>query len=168
MNKQNTYLLEKWILQKDFTEKETEEIEEAIGAFSEYIVAVNPDYLYSKTYLISFLEEFFNCRRKLKKKREILESEILLQLQRYEVDYQYYRVNIDNAWINQNGKTSLLNNLNITQVKSNKMQFDIEYTGKSSFAIADEVDLTKDDYKNILADKVMAFIKRYQERISNV
>lgn len=168
MNKQNTYSLEKWILEKELSKKETEEIEKAIQAFSEYIVAVNPDYLYNKTYFVSFLEDFFECQRKLKKKREILENEILLQLERSGIDYKEYKVNIDNAWISQSGKICLLDTFNVIQVKSNKMQFDIEYTGKKSFAIADEVDLAKDNYKDGLADKVMTFIERYQERMSNV
>lgn len=164
---QNAYVLEQWILEKELSENDEESIERVIGAFSEYLVAINPDYQYNKTYLTSFVEDFFECQKVLKRKREVLEKRILEELRKAGVDNNDFKVTIDNAWVNQRGKTSLLSSFSISEVKSNKMKFDIEFMGENGFSVANEVDLNK-NFENTIKDEVALFLERYKEVCINV
>lgn len=51
-----------------------------IGAFSEYLVAVNPEYAYNKTYLSAYVKDFIQCQKALKLKYQILLDKILVMI----------------------------------------------------------------------------------------
>ena len=51
MGIQNTKSFQKFIESQEISADKEKDIEQMIGAFSEYLVAVNPEYAYNKTYL---------------------------------------------------------------------------------------------------------------------
>ena len=66
MKIENTTDLKQWILNNKISQEERIDFEGMIEAFSEYIVCTNPDYLYNKTYITSYISDFFECRLECK------------------------------------------------------------------------------------------------------
>ena len=62
MDLKNTKYLQKWILDEVLSDDDKLKIQNIIFAFSEYMVATNPDYLYNKTYLNAFDDGFLDCK----------------------------------------------------------------------------------------------------------
>lgn len=71
---QNTKDFENFIVNQEISDEKAESIEQIIGAFSEYIVAVNPEYVYNKTFLNAYVEDFIQCQKALKLKYQILKK----------------------------------------------------------------------------------------------
>lgn len=74
MKIENTTDLKQWILNNKISQEERIDFEGMIEAFSEYIVCTNPDYLYNKTYITSYISDFFECSAMLKNKYMIIEK----------------------------------------------------------------------------------------------
>ena len=79
MEIQNTIDFQNFIVGQEISDEKAEYIEQIIGAFSEYIVAVNPEYVYNKTYLCAYVENFIKCQKALKLKYQILLNKILVK-----------------------------------------------------------------------------------------
>ena len=77
---QNTKDFENFIVNQEISDEKAESIEQIIGAFSEYIVAVNPEYVYNKTFLNAYVEDFIQCQKALKLKYQILIKKILAKI----------------------------------------------------------------------------------------
>lgn len=137
-------------------------IGEVIGAFSEYIVAVNPEYRYNKTYLNSYVEDFIECRKALKKKYEIL-IYILNQLETYGINKDYI-IKLDEAWIFEKGKIRLSNTIDPNVIKSDKIRMELELVHDNGYVIAVEKDMEKDLNNEYLEEKIKPEIERFMER----
>lgn len=166
MDIKNTKCLQEWILSDELS-GEDEKIRNIIEAFSEYMVATNPDYLYNKTYLNSFIKGFLDCKRELKKKRDILDEKILLEIFNAGISKKDIIVRVDRAWISKSDEIELQSTFNLNGVKSNNMKYEIEYMGEKGFAVANNVDLKK-DYEQKLKEDIELFIKKYKEICADV
>ncbi len=162
MDKKNINYLQKWILDKELTEDDKQNIKIVIEAFSEYMVATNPDYLYNKTYLSAFVNDFFNCKEELKKKWSILQKRILLEIKNAGVSSNKVVVNIDRAWISKNNEIILLNTFNPGSVKSNILKYEIEYKGDNGFVVANSINLNQ-NYEIKIKEDVELFLNKYKE-----
>ena len=60
---QNTKNFQDYIVNQEISDEKEKNIEQMIGAFSEYIVAINPEYAYNKTYLGAYVEDFIQCQK---------------------------------------------------------------------------------------------------------
>lgn len=56
MEIKNIKTFQDFILNQEISEEKEKNIQQMIGAFSEYIVAVNPEYIYNKTYLGTYVK----------------------------------------------------------------------------------------------------------------
>ena len=80
MEIENTKDFQDFIVGQEISDEKAENIEQIIAAFSEYIVAVNPEYVYNKTYLRTYVEDFIKCQKALKLKYQILLNNILVKI----------------------------------------------------------------------------------------
>lgn len=167
MNVKNTKYLQEWILDRELSEDDKFNIRNIIEAFSEYMVATNPDYLYNKTYLNAFIEDFLECKRELKSKWDILHKIILSGIDSAGIDRNDIVVRVDRAWISKGIETELQNVFNLSSVKSNVMKYEIEYKGEKGFVVANNVILDQDYVKTIKED-IELFINKYEEICDNV
>ena len=167
MDVKNTKYLQEWILDEVLSEDDELKIQNIIFAFSEYMVATNPDYLYNKTYLNAFVDGFLNCKIELKKKRDILEKKILNEIDNAGISRTEIVIRVDRAWISKSSGTELLNAFNLNSVKSNVMKYEIEYVGEKGFVVANNADITK-KYEQTLKEDIELFIKRYKEICGDV
>lgn len=167
MSVKNTKYLEEWILDKEeLSEDDNLKIKKIIQAFSEYVVATNPDYLYNKTYLNAFVEAFLDCKKELKKKWDILHKKILFEIDNVGIDRLDIVIHVDRTWISKNIGTELLNAFN-SNIKSNILKYEIEYIGEKGFVVANIVDLNQ-DFDKILKEDVDLFINKYKEICDDV
>lgn len=164
MGIQNTKELQNYIIGEEVTEEKAEYIKKLIGAFSEYLVAVNSDYVYNKTYMSAFVDDFILCQKALKKKRQILLNQIIAKLIVSEIDVNNVTVCIDDVWRYKNRKLELTNVINPYYVKRNKMQIELEYIGDNGFVVAEELDINVDcDEK--LENCISVFMERWEEML---
>lgn len=144
---QNTKELSDFCVGQEISDEKAEEIKKVIEAFSEYIVAVNPNYVYNKTYLGSYVEQFILCQKELCKKNEIMKKLITKVLVAgWQKDCSIY---IDRAWIYKKEELKLNNSLNPEIICSSKMQVEIEFIHDNGFVIVEEFDFEKDHDEQI-------------------
>jgi len=157
----NTRDLYNWLENGQISKAEKENIEMIIKAFSDYITAVDSEYLYNKTFLKKFIPAFILSNENLNIKKEFL-IKLKDSLQEYK---ENLKIEIDNAWHFDGTKSCeiiLLNNFNKSKVNSDKLYYQIKYDGKKSFVIADCVELDKlnrdmdktiKEVKNLFSDR---------------
>lgn len=153
--------LRNWLDNDIVSDDEKSHIEIIIKAFSDYITAVDPEYLYNKTFLKDFIPAFISSNEKLNIKKEFL-IKLIDSLCEYKGEL---KIEIDNAWLYDETKDSkiiLLNNFNKSKVNSDKLYYQIKYDGEKSFVIADCVELDKlnkdmdttiEEVKNLCSDR---------------
>lgn len=161
MEIQNTKDFQEFILEQEITAEKAKNIEKIIGAFSEYIVAVNPNYVYNKTYLSAFVEEFVTCQKSLKLKYQILSDKILKKVMLVGLERECVII-IDDAWRCERGKIELNNMINPSCVKSDKIQLVLELIRDNGFVIAEDINING-DYDKVLDECISAFINRRKE-----
>lgn len=161
MDIDNTRDLYNWLENGQISKAEKENIEMIIKAFSDYITAVDSEYLYNKTFLKKFIPAFILSNENLNIKKEFL-IKLKDSLQEYK---ENLKIEIDNAWHFDGTKSYeiiLLNNFNKSKVNSDKLYYQIKYDGKKSFVIADCVELDKlnrdmdktiKEVKNLFSDR---------------
>ncbi len=165
MGIQNTKDFQDFVENQEISDEKAKSIEQIIGAFSEYLVAVNPDYVYNKTYLSAFVEEFILCQRALKLKYQILCDKILRKIMIMGIEKEC-AINIDGAWKYENGKIKLSNSINPYYVKNDKMQIEIEYIHDHGFVIAEEINIDE-GYDERLETCISTFISRRKELLDD-
>lgn len=165
MEIQNTKDFRDFILEQEITDEKANNIENIIGAFSEYIVAVNPDYVYNKTYLSAFVEEFILCQKALKRKYQILLDYILTKFMLEGIERECV-IRIDGAWKYENGNIRLNNFLNPNCIKRDKIQLEMEFIHDNGFVIAEEINI-KEDYDKILDECISTFLNRRKELLGD-
>lgn len=157
---QNTKGFQKFIVNQQISGEEEKNIQQIIGAFSEYIVAVNPEYAYNKTYLSTYVEDFIQCQKVLKLKYQIL-NKILVRILADGIE-QECSINIDDVWKFEKGKVKLNNTFDPDIVKRNKLQLELELIHENGFVIAEEINID-DKYENIIDACIVAFVERRKE-----
>lgn len=167
MNVKNIKYLKEWILDKELSNEDELKIKNVIKAFSEYMVSTNPDYLYNKTYLNAFVQDFLNCKKKLKEKLDILNNKILREITKEISDRTDIVIRIDRTWISDNKGIEIMNSFNINSVKSNILKYEIEYNGEKDFSVANIIDLSI-NYEEKLKKDVELFIKQYKETCDEI
>lgn len=158
---QNTKGLEDFIVNQEISDEKEKNIQQMIGAFSEYIVAVNPEYAYNKTYLSAYVEDFIQCQKVLKLKYQILLDKILVKILATGIKQECI-INIDDVWKFENGKVKLSNTFNPYIVKRHKIQLELELVHENGFVIAEEICID-DNYDNIIDACIATFIERRKE-----
>ncbi len=158
---QNTKGLEEFIVNQEISDEKEKNIQQMIGAFSEYIVAVNPEYAYNKTYLSAYVEDFIQCQKVLKLKYQILLDKILVKILAAGIKQECI-INIDDVWKFENGKVKLSNTFNPYIVKQHKIQLELELVHENGFVIAEEICID-DNYDNIIDACIATFIERRKE-----
>lgn len=158
---QNTKGLQDFIVNQEISDEKEKNIQQMIGAFSEYIVAVNPEYAYNKTYLSAYVEDFIQCQKVLKLKYQILLNKILVKILAAGI-IQECIINIDDVWKFENGKVKLSNTFNPYIAKRHKMQLELELVHENGFVIAEEICID-DNYDNIINACIATFIERRKE-----
>ena len=148
MGIQNTKDFQNFIVDREISDENVEDIEQIIGAFSEYIVAVNPEYVYNKTYLSTYVEDFIQCQKALRQKYQVLLNKILVKILAAGIEKECI-INIDEAWIFEKGKIKLSNSINPDIVKRNKIQIELELIHDNGYVIAEEINIAE-DYENVL------------------
>lgn len=162
MKIQNTKCFQKFITEHEIIAEQEKDIERLIVAFSEYIVAVNPDYIYNKTYLKTYVDGFLLCQKFLKMKYQILKNEIIPRLLELRVEKEC-KVCIDGAWIYEDGRIKLNNLFNPYIIKRNMIQMELKFVHEKGFIIAEEIDIHR-DYQHILEECILRFIQ-LRERV---
>ncbi len=158
---QNTKGFQDFIVNQEISDEKEKSIQQVIGAFSEYIVAVNPEYAYNKTYLSAYVEDFIQCQKVLKLKYQILLNEILVKILAAGIEQECI-INIDDVWKFEKGKVKLSNTFNPYIVKTHKMQLELELVHENGFVIAEEICID-DNYDNIIDACIATFIERRKE-----
>lgn len=162
---QNTKDFQNFIVNQEISDEKAESIEQLIGAFSEYIVAVNAEYVYNKTFLNSYVEDFIQCQKALKLKYQILLNNILIKILAAGIERECI-INIDNVWKVEKGKIKLSNLINPYTAKSHKIQFELELIHENGFVIAEEISIDE-DYENKIEDCISIFIERRKELLQD-
>lgn len=157
---QNTKNFQDFIVNQEITDEKERNIEQMIGAFSEFIVAVNPEYVYNKTYLSAYVEDFIQCQKALKLRYQILNRIFAAGIE------QECIINIDDAWIVEKGKAKLSNTFNPSIVKGHKLQLELELIHENGFVIAEEID-TYGNYEKIIDACIATFIERRKEVVED-
>lgn len=165
MKIQNTKNFLNFIVSQEISDEEEENIKQIIGAFSEYIVAVNPEYVYNKSYLSAYVEDFIQCQKALKLKYQILLNKILVKILAAGIEQECI-INIDDAWRVERGKIKLNNSINPFTVKRHKLQFELEMIHENGFIITEEINIDE-DYENILDVCISIFIERRKELLED-
>lgn len=161
MEIQNTKGFQDFVVNQEISDEKEKNIQQMIGAFSEYIVAVNPEYAYNKTYLSAYVEDFIQCQKVLKLKYQILLNKILVKIWAAGIKQECI-INIDDVWKFENGKVKLSNTFNPYIVKRHKMQLELELVHENGFVIAEEICID-DNYDNIIDECIATFIERRKE-----
>lgn len=162
---QNTKAFQDFIVNQEISDEKEKNIQQMIGAFSEYIVAVNPEYAYNKTYLSAYVEDFIQCQKVLKLKYQILLNQILVKILAAGIKQECI-INIDDVWKFENGKVKLSNTFNPYIVKRHKMQLELELVHENGFVIAEEICID-DNYDNIIDACIATFIERRKEALED-
>jgi hypothetical protein len=158
---QNTKKLQNFIVNEEISGEGGEYIEQIIDAFSEYIVAINSEYVYNKTYLGAHVEKFIKCQKILKLKYQILMDKIMDSLVAFGIEKECI-ITIDNAWKVDKGEVRLLNSFNPDIVTKNKIQFEIELIHGDGCVIAEEITING-EYENTIDVCISNFIERRKE-----
>lgn len=162
---QNTKNFQNFIVDREISDENVEDIEQIIDAFSEYIVAVNPEYVYNKTYLSTYVEDFIQCQKALRQKYQVLLNKILAKILAAGIEKECI-INIDGAWIFEKGKIKLSNSINPNIVKRNKIQIELELIHDNGYVIAEEINIDE-DYENVLDVCIATFIERRKELLED-
>lgn len=162
---QNTKDFQEFIEKQEISNEEAEIIEQIISTFSEYIVAVNPEYVYNKTYLIAYVEDFIQCQKALRLKYQILSNKILVKILAAGIEQECI-INIDDVWKVEKGEIKLSNSINPYIVKSHKLQFELELIHEKGFVIAEEINIDE-DYENMIDVCISNFIERRKELLED-
>ena len=162
---QNTKAFQNFIVKQEISEEKEKNIQQMIGAFSEYIVAVNPEYAYNKTYLSAYVEDFIQCQKALKLKYQILLNKILVSLVSAGIEQECI-INVDDVWKYENGKIKLNNTFNPYIVKKNKIQLELELVHENGFVIAEEISIDE-NYENVIDLCIDTFINRRKEVLAD-
>ena len=162
---QNTKAFHDFIVNQEISDEKEKNIRQMIGAFSEYIVAVNPEYAYNKTYLSAYVEDFIQCQKALKLKYQILLNKILISVFSAGIEQECI-INVDDVWKYENGKIKLNNTFNPYIVKKNKIQLELELAHENGFVIAEEISID-DNYENIIDSCIATFISRSKEVLAD-
>ena len=158
---QNTKSFQDFIVSHEISDEKEKNIEQMIGAFSEFIVAVNPEYVYNKTYLSAYVEDFIQCQKALKLKYQILKNKILAKIFAAGIEQECI-IKIDDAWIIEKGKVKLSNTFNPYIVKKHKLQLELELIHEYGFVIAEEINID-DNYEKVIDASIATFIERRKE-----
>lgn len=158
---QNTKGFQDFIVNQEISDEKEKKIQQVIGVFSEYIVAVNPEYAYNKTYLSAYVEDFIQCQKALKLKYQILLNKILINILAAGIEQECI-INIDDVWKFEKGKVKLSNTFNPYIVKRQKIQLELELVHENGFVIAEEINID-DNYENIIDTCIETFIERRKE-----
>lgn len=161
MTIQNTKAFQNFIVNHEVLDEKEKDIKQIIGAFSEYIVAVNQEYVYNKTYLSAYVEDFIQCQKLLKLKYHILLNKILTRIFAEGIEQECI-INIDDVWKVENGKVKLNNTFNPYIAKGHKMQLELELVHENGFVVAEEICID-DNYENIIDACIATFIERRKE-----
>lgn len=162
MDIENTGALQNWILKVNLTDEVEKEIENLINAFSEYLVSTNPDYLYNKTYLPSFMSDFFKCQIKLKEKYLLIQRDIVDTFSAKNFNMAFVTICIDEIWEYKNGKYKLLNSINVSTAQNSKIKLELKYGKEQEVVLADELDLNT-GYESYIKTYIQKFIDRVRE-----
>ena len=162
---QNTKDFENFIVNQEISDEKAESIEQIIGAFSEYIVAVNPEYVYNKTFLNAYVEDFIQCQKALKLKYQILIKKILARISAAGIEKECI-INIDDVWKVEKGKIKLSNSINPYIVKRRKLQFELELIHEYGFVIAEEINIDE-DYERVIDVCISIFIEQRKELLKD-
>ncbi len=161
MGIQNTKSFQKFIESQEISADKEKDIEQMIGAFSEYLVAVNPEYAYNKTYLSVYVKDFIQCQKALKLKYQILLDKILVKIFAAGIEQECI-ISIDDVWKFEKGKVRLSNTFNPYIVKRNILQLELELIHENGFVIAEEINI-EDNYEKIIDECIATFFKRRKE-----
>lgn len=161
MKIQNTKIFQDFIVSQEISDEKEKNIQQMIGAFSEYIVAVNSEYAYNKTYLSAYVEDFIKCQKALKLKYEILIKNILVKIYAAGIEQECV-INIDDVWKFDKGKVILSNTFNPYVVKRKKIQFELELIHENGFVIAEEINIDN-NCKNKIDSFISTFIEQRKE-----
>lgn len=163
---QNTKNFQDFIVNQEISDENGKNIEQVIRAFSEYIVAVNSEYAYNKTYLSAYVEDFIQCQKALKIKYQILLDKILDSLFEAGIEQEFI-INIDGVWKYENGEVKLSNTFNPYIIKSQKMQLELELVHENGFVIAEEISIDNNNYEKIIDACIETFIERRKELLAD-
>lgn len=158
---QNTKDFQEFIETQEISDDTAKNIEKIISAFSEYIVAVNPQYAYNKTYLNAYVDDFIQCQKALKRTYQMLLNEILFKIREIGIENEC-RISIGEEWKFEKGIIKLNNSINPYNIKRNKIQIEFELMHDNGFVIAEEININE-DYENILDDCILTFVERRKE-----
>lgn len=158
---QNTKGFQEFIESQEMSADKEKDIEQLIGAFSEYIVAVNPEYVYNKTYLSAYVKDFIQCQKALKLKYQILLDKILVKIFAAGIEQECI-ISIDDAWKYEKGKVRLSNTFDPYIVKRYKLQLELELIHENGFVIAEEINI-EGNYEKIIDECIATFFERRKE-----
>ena len=161
-NIENTTDLKQWILNNKISQEERIDFEGMIEAFSEYIVCTNPDYLYNKTYITSYISDFFECSAMLRNKYMIIEKNIIPMLQKEKIDMLNVIIRIDEIWNYFRGKCTMSNNIDINVAKNPNIKLELKYMGEEEYVIAKYIK-RNNDFQESIEKCVKEFINRLGE-----
>lgn len=158
---QTTKELQNFIVNQELSGEKEENIQQLIDAFSEYIVAVNPEYIYNKTYLKAYVDDFIQCQKVLKLKYQILSDKIRARISDKGIERECI-INIDNVWKFENGEVKLSNTFDPDVVRKHKMQLELELIHEHGFVITEEICMD-DNFDNKIDACVADFVERRKE-----
>lgn len=133
---------------KILAEEEKAFLINGIKAFSEYMVAIDPEYKYNKSFLSGFAEEFVGSIAQFQNKKKIFENVIIKPFEDY---FEEVSIIMDDAWICENGQIDLSNKFNSSLVNSDEIQYQIKHFKAPEFVIAKKTNVA-DVEKNIQED----------------
>lgn len=130
-----------------------------IKAFSEYMVAIDPEYKYNKTFLSGFAEEFVGSIAQFQKKKKIFEDVIIKPFEDY---FEEVTIIMDDVWICEKGEIDLSNKFNLSLVNSDEIQYQIKHFKSPEFVIAQKTNVANAE-KNIQED-LERFLSRTEKK----
>lgn len=152
--------LENW-LSRDLNISENE-LKLFLKAYSEFIVAVNPDYYYNKTYLQTYFEDFLNVNRNLKNKKIILER-IVDTIETSVYEKSDFKINIDNILVYHNEEIAINNKFNKDTAMNKKIAIQYEYTNDMDYIRFYECNIDEPDKYIKVIDFTNEFINSIKE-----
>lgn len=155
----NNVILQNMIEGKSLEETEKELLLIGIKAFSEYMVAIDPEYKYNKSFLSGFAEDFVRSVAQLQYKKKIFEESIVKPFEDYADDIL---IIMDGAWTFEKGKYVLLNKINVSLVNSDKIQYQIKHLKNPKFTIAKKTNI--DNIEKVIQDDVERFMRRIERK----
>lgn len=159
MEIQNTKAFQNFIEIQEILPEQENSIQQIIEAFSEYLVAVNPDYIYNKTYLNAYIDDFIKTQKVLKQKHRKL-KEISINLNNIGLEKETI-VKIDDTWTLEKGNISLSNTFDQHIVQKKSIQLEIKSTDYD-IVVAKRINF-HDNFENKLDDCISNFIEQIRE-----